>query len=232
MPGMPGMPPRPAAPGGTMPPGPRPAVGGGFGAPSPHGGFGGASPQGGGVMAPGYAAAPAQAQAPAATGPPAYGKASTAPTASAAPVIEGMPTPWPLPSSTQQLGSTTKSVAAANKAVQQGSLGSGQVPLGDPMPAHELSHVQGVLSMLLEASAQDGNAKKREDIAKRLEILYSRLSSGQMKNSTSQKVLQLVKAIEAQDYATAGRLQADLSSNDWEANREWITGLKRLVPQR
>ncbi|CAK0881855.1 unnamed protein product [Prorocentrum cordatum] len=160
--------------------------------------------------------ATAQAQAPAATGPPAYGKASTAPTASAAPVIEGMPTPWPLPSSTQQLGSTTKSVAAANKAVQQGSLGSGQVPLGDPMPAHELSHVQGVLSMLLEASAQDGNAKKREDIAKRLEILYSRLSSGQMKNSTSQKVLQLVKAIEAQDYATAGRLQADLSSNDWE----------------
>merc|ERR1711920_905938 len=116
--------------------------------------------------------------------------------------------------STQQLGSTTKTVAAANKAVQNASLGSNAVPQGEPMAAHELSHVQGVLSMLLEASAQDGNAKKREDIAKRLEVL------------------QLVKAIEAQDYATAGRLQADLSSNDWEANREWITGLQRLVPRR
>merc|ERR1719221_544186 len=183
-------------------------------------------------MPPGHMGAPAPAPAPAVGPPPPGARPSTAPTASAAPVIDGMPTPWPLPSSTQQLGSTTKTVAAANKAVQNASLGSNAVPQGEPMAAHELSHVQGVLSMLLEASAQDGNAKKREDIAKRLEVLYSRLSNGGMKTSTSQKVLQLVKAIEAQDYATAGRLQADLSSNDWEANREWITGLQRLVPQR
>jgi len=174
------------------------------------------------------------AQQPAVGGPPPPGgRPSTAPTASAAPVIEGMPTPWPLPSSTQQLGSTTRSVAAANKAVQSLTVEGSAAPMGDPLPAHDVAHVKGVLSMLLDASSQDGNAKKREDISKRLDMLYSRLQSGAMRNSTSQKVLQLVKAVEAQDYAAAGRLQADLSSNDWNDNKDWITGLKRLgLPTR
>jgi len=87
--------------------------------------------------------------------------------------------------------------------------------------------------MLLEASAQDGNMKKRDDIAKRLEELYGKLEVGQVKTVTAQKLIQVVQAVEAKDYAAAGRVvQLELSKIDWEQNKNWVTGLKRLLPAR
>mmetsp|Transcript_75738 Transcript_75738/g.104727 ORF Transcript_75738/g.104727 Transcript_75738/m.104727 type:complete len:95 (+) Transcript_75738:1-285(+) len=93
-------------------------------------------------------------------------------------------------------------------------------------------HVTNVLNMLLDASAQDGNTKKRDDIAKRLDELYAKLQGGHIKTQASQKVLQMVKAVEAQDYATATKLQMELCSHDWEQNKNWLVGVKRLIPAR
>lgn len=100
------------------------------------------------------------------------------------------------------------------------------------MAAHDLTQVKNVFTMLLDVSSQDGNAKKREDISKRLEDLYSRLQTGAVKTACSQKVLQLVKAVEAQDHQAAGKLQQELCSQDWDANKNWLMGVKRLIPQR
>lgn len=105
-------------------------------------------------------------------------------------------------------------------------------PSGEPMAAHDVSHVRNVFTMLLDVSSQDGNAKKREDISKRLEELYSRLSTGAVKTACSQKVLQLAKAVEAQDNQTAAKLQQELCTQDWDANKNWLMGIKRLIPQR
>lgn len=160
-------------------------------------------------------------------GPP---RASSAPQHSAAPVVADTPVPWPLPTSTQQKLSATSSVAEQNKAVQGGSVGA--VALGEPMAPHDLSHVKGVLGMLLEMSSQDGNARKREDHVKRLEDLYSKLSTGHVRNTASQKVLQLVKMVEAQDYAGANKTMQELSTIDWEQNKNWIQGVRRLIPHK
>jgi len=186
---------------------------------------------------PGFAApapsfgAPAPVYNPATAGPPAGPpRASSAPQHSAKPVVEGTPVPWPLPTSTQQKLSTTSTVAEQNKAVQDGSVGA--VMLGDPMAPHELSHVKGVFGMLLEMSCQDGNARKREDNVKRLEDLYNKLQSGHMRNVASQKVLHVVKSIEAQDYAGANKTMQELSAIDWDQNKNWIQGVRRLIPQK
>lgn len=103
--------------------------------------------------------------------------------------------------------------------------------VGEPLPPHDITHVRNVLSMLLDASAQDGNAKKRDDIAKRLDELYAKLAAGHMKTEASQKVLHLVKCVEAQDYNSANKAQLDLSTMDWEQNKNWIMGVKRLIPR-
>jgi len=100
------------------------------------------------------------------------------------------------------------------------------------MEPHDLTYVQNVLSMLLEASAQDGNMKKREDNAKRLDDLYTRLQGGHVRTTNAQKVLAMVKAVEAQDYTTANKLQTELCSSDWDTNKYWLTCLKRLIPAR
>lgn len=147
------------------------------------------------------------------------------------PVVDNMPTPWPLPTKTQQKLSTTTTVAAANQAVQDQSMGAAAA--GEPMPPHELQHVRGTLSTLLDVLAgQDPNPKKREDIAKRLEELYGKLQAGQIKTATSQKVLALVKAVEAQDHAASSRIQQELYQTDWDINKSWLMGLKRLFAGR
>merc|ERR1740138_1450018 len=101
---------------------------------------------------------PAGGQGPPGGAPP---KLSTAPTASAMPVTDGMPTPWPLPTKTQQIRATNQAVAGANQAVQDNSAGAGIVTMGDPLPPHEVERVKAVMTMMLNNSAQDGNARKR-----------------------------------------------------------------------
>jgi len=167
-------------------------------------------------------------------GPPggAPPRSSTAPTASAMPVTDGMPTPWPLPTKTQSIRATNQAVAGANQAVQDNSVGAGLAPVGEVLQAHELQHVKTVFEMLLNNSAQDGNLRKRDDIAKRLEELYNRLSTGQIKTLASQKVVQLAQAAEQNDFATANKLQMELCTVDWDANKGWLMGVKRLLPTR
>jgi len=100
------------------------------------------------------------------------------------------------------------------------------------MPQHDLMYVKNVLDMLLNASSQDGNQKKREDNEKRLEDLYGKLTNGYLKTTAAQKVLQLVKAVEAQDFMGAAKLQQELCSVDWDVNKFWLMGVKRLIPTR
>jgi len=69
----------------------------------------------------------------------------------------------------------------------------------------------------------------RDDCNKRLEDLYSKLQAGQIKNNTSAKVLELARAIERQDFPSAHKLQAELMTCEWETNKNWLQGVKRLV---
>jgi protein transport protein SEC31 len=239
----PGMGPAPRMPAGSGL-GPAPNVGGGMGgaglgAPgnlgggfgqtgaglgAPAGNLGGGFGQAGGFTPVSNVSAPA----PAYPLPP--GK-STAPTASAMPVTDGMPVAWPLPTKAMQKLATNQTVAGANMQIQEMSAG-GSLVVGEPMAAHDVTHVRNVLTMLLDASSQDGNMKKREDISKRLEDLYQRLQLGHVKTACSQKVLQLVKAVEAQDAAAVSKLQHELCAVDWEQNKNWLMGIKRLIPGR
>jgi len=98
------------------------------------------------------------------------------------------------------------------------------------MQAHDLQTVQTCFAMMLQAvAAKDGNARKRDDIAKRLDDLYAKLHSGSIKTATSQKVVAMVQAINGQDLATAGKIQVELSASDWDQNKNWLMGIKRLL---
>merc|ERR1712061_216296 len=110
--------------------------------------------------------------------------------------------------------------AAANQAIQERSAGG--AIMGEPLAPHDLEHVKGVLTMLVDASSQTLNPKMREDI-------YMKLETGQMKTASSQKVLQMVKNVEAQDYASANKMYTDLSTSDWDNNKGWLQGVRRLI---
>mmetsp|Transcript_11336 Transcript_11336/g.21478 ORF Transcript_11336/g.21478 Transcript_11336/m.21478 type:complete len:1133 (-) Transcript_11336:68-3466(-) len=224
----PSMPPAPHSMGPSnpmMPPAPSPAPAPSYGAPAPSMA---------GVRPPGHAGMAPPVSAPVSSGPPSGPpRLSTAPTASAAPVVDGMPVPWPLPTAQQQKGSRTQSVKDANAAVQNASVGSGMQPVGAPMDPNDMQLVQRVLTMLLDASSQDGNTRKRDDIAKRLQELYDKLAGGFIKPNCQLKLVEMVKCLEAGDYGGANRIyQVDLASSDWDVNKAWLQGVKRLLPTR
>jgi hypothetical protein len=150
------------------------------------------------------------------------------------PMTEGLPVAWPLPTKTQQNLSTTQTVAAQNKAIQDMSAGGGYAAqqVGEPMAAHELANVRNTLGMLLDLSAQDGNVRKRDAIAKSLEELYGKLQNGGVKGPAQAKLMALIQAVEAQDYQGANRIHQELSSVDWDINKGWLMSVRRLIPTR
>jgi len=120
------------------------------------------------------------------------------------------------------------SIANEEEEVQAASEGNSQV-IGDPMNPQDFQRCHAVLGQLLEVPAQDGNQRKREDISKRLDELYNKLQYGYVATPTSQKVMALVGAIEQQDFASANKIQVELSTADWDKNKNWLMGLKRLL---
>lgn len=150
---------------------------------------------------------------------------STHPSSSASPVVEDMPMSWPLPTSTQSKVSVTQATAAANQEIQARTAGT----LGEPMAQHDVERVKGVLQGLLDLSSQDGNVRKRDDIAKRLDDLYGKLATGAIKTATSQKVMQIATSVEAQDLASAKNLHKEITNTDWETNKNWLVGVQRLI---
>ncbi|EER05343.1 conserved hypothetical protein [Perkinsus marinus ATCC 50983] len=170
----------------------------------------------------GGVATPMQQSAPMGSG------TSTAPHAAAVSTTPGLPVSWPVPTSVQQSGYSNPATLSGNQAV--GAHSAPAQPQAPPMAAADVSNCQRVLNQLLEINCQDGNRRKREDLTKRLGELYGKLQSGDISETAQEKVKELCAAVDAQDFNTAKRLVADLSAHEWEHNKNWVMGLRRLMP--
>ena len=157
-------------------------------------------------------------------GPPTSSGVSTAPHATANPVTPGMPTSWPIPTQVQQQLSPgivpPPKLAAPLQAMA-----------GEPVPPQDVAVIQRSLTILLERCAQDGNRRKWEDTASKLNELYRMLSQGLISRESVMKVRELCQSIDRGDFATASRLRVELSTTDWEKNRTWLFAIQLLLPK-
>jgi len=194
-------------------------------------GMGGIGGAGGAYGPPGAAQQPISSQAGALGGggvapPPISAGPSTHPAGGAAGVsASGLPVSWPVPTTTQQLGSTTSTTAHLNRSLHATATSQ---PQSTPMAPGQLDQVKYVLGGLLQ---HEGNSKKKMDVQKKLEELYQKLSTGSISQPAQDKVVSLTRAIESHDYATANKVHLELSNSEWEHNRNWLMGVKRLLPR-
>jgi protein transport protein SEC31 len=175
------------------------------------------------AVGPPVGAPPASLQRPV-TGPPTSSGVSTAPHATANPVTPGMPTSWPIPTPVQQ--QLSPGVVPPPK-----STAPMQTVAGEPVPPQEVSAIQRSLTNLLERCAQDGNRRKWDDTAAKLNELYRMLSQGLISRDSVMKVKELCHSIDRGDFATASRLRVELSTSDWEKNRTWLFAIQLLLPK-
>lgn len=155
---------------------------------------------------------------------------TTAPHSGATPPIPGMPVPWPLPTATQQLNSTTSSTANANKQIQEASKKNSSQMLGKPLSGQLLDMVTNVVnSNLSNIFAND--ARKKMDAQKRFDELFEKLRVGNISETVSAKVVNLCQALQTGDHLTANKIHIDLSSTEWENNKNWLMAFKRIIPK-
>merc|ERR1719456_315089 len=163
------------------------------------------------------------------------GGSSTHPGAVAQSTTAGLPVSWPVPTSAQQSTRQTAATAETNAVARGKALGE-MNQIGRNIDGAELAGIRAPLDGLLEAmcpsqDTQPTSVRKRQDIAKRLEELYGKLQAGQCADSTVQQVTQLAQAVGQQDFATAQRVHMELSKGDWNVHKNWLMGLKRLLPR-
>ncbi|OII71658.1 uncharacterized protein cubi_01272 [Cryptosporidium ubiquitum] len=155
---------------------------------------------------------------------------TTAPHSGATPPIPGMPVPWPLPTATQQLNSITSTTANANKQIQEASKKNNSQIMGKPLSAQLLDMVTNVVnSNLNNIFAND--PRKKMDAQKRFDELFEKLRVGNVSETVSSKVVNLCQALQTGDYSTANKIHIDLSSTEWENNKNWLMAFKRIIPK-
>ncbi|KAH7647951.1 hypothetical protein FG379_001013 [Cryptosporidium bovis] len=155
---------------------------------------------------------------------------TTAPHSGAKPPIPGMPVPWPLPTATQQLSSTTSTTANANRQIQEASKKSSNQNLGQALAPQLMDMVTNVINTSLN-NMFSNEPRKKMDAQKKFDELFEKLRSGNISDSVSSKLVNLCKSIQTGDFSTANKIHIDLSSTEWENNKNWLMALKRIIPK-
>ncbi|KAK9056092.1 hypothetical protein SSX86_027180 [Deinandra increscens subsp. villosa] len=104
------------------------------------------------------------------------------------------------------------------------------------VPAHQKAVIATLSRLFTETSEIMGGshavpAKKREieDNSKKLGALFVKLNSGDISKNASEKLVQLCQALDRGDFATALKIQVDLTTSDWDECSFWLATLKRMI---
>ncbi|KVH97345.1 Steroid receptor RNA activator-protein/coat protein complex II, Sec31 [Cynara cardunculus var. scolymus] len=77
-------------------------------------------------------------------------------------------------------------------------------------------------------------AKKREidDNSKKIGALFAKLNNGDISKNAGEKLVQLCQSLDRGDFATALKIQVDLTTSDWDECSFWLATLKRMIKIR
>ncbi|XP_022018233.1 protein transport protein SEC31 homolog B isoform X1 [Helianthus annuus] len=77
-------------------------------------------------------------------------------------------------------------------------------------------------------------AKRREidDNSKKIGALFAKLNSGDISKNAAEKLVQLCQSLDRGDFATALKIQVDLTTSDWDECSFWLATLKRMIKTR
>ena len=72
-------------------------------------------------------------------------------------------------------------------------------------------------------------ARKLEDVNKRLNILYDKLRGGAISAGVFERLSQLSTSLGVGDGQSALAVHVQITTSDWADNGPWLMGVKRLI---
>ncbi|KAI3796461.1 hypothetical protein L1987_39132 [Smallanthus sonchifolius] len=107
------------------------------------------------------------------------------------------------------------------------------------VPAQQRSVIGTLTRIFNETSEALGGsnavpAKRREidDNSKKIGALFAKLNSGDISKNAAEKLVQLCQSLDRGDFATALKIQVDLTTSDWDECSFWLATLKRMIKIR
>lgn len=97
--------------------------------------------------------------------------------------------------------------------------------LHETMPVEELERMTRALNGLLDRCC----GRVREDAAKRMHALYSKVVARKLPRPIQIQVNEMVTAILAENCAEANRIRAAIASQHWDEHKDWLIGLRHLL---
>ncbi|UVC54150.1 hypothetical protein MACJ_003484 [Theileria orientalis] len=155
-----------------------------------------------------------------------YSGVSSAPGAVAGALNPGMPIPWPNPTPTQQMSSTTVSTQQSNKLIIESTQAQ---PKGEKMGKSDLDMVVSTLHGLV---SNLGDSKMDQDNKKNVNELINSLNQGLLSAEANSLLATLCRAVSNGDHFNSNVILGNIISKLWNnQNKPWIMCLKRIVPK-
>lgn len=80
-----------------------------------------------------------------------------------------------------------------------------------------------------DRTAKPADKKKLADIRKRLNVLYAKMNASEVSQSTLQGLSKICQAMQSGNMDDANRATATLVEEEWDANKEWLPGIRTLI---
>ncbi|KAI9366105.1 hypothetical protein DFJ73DRAFT_772213 [Zopfochytrium polystomum] len=105
------------------------------------------------------------------------------------------------------------------------------LPSQHPLPAIKpmVAALDSLLATVKSLKTNPLQKKEFEDTEKKIAIFVDQLNNSEVPEDVANKMIQLVKALESRDLATASRLQVELMTTRLNASSPWIVGIKRII---
>lgn len=97
----------------------------------------------------------------------------------------------------------------------------------EQMSSEHFAELQGSCGTALEELSGQPAYK---DTADGLQQLYTQLQDGQISPAIQSQLLVIARGISTNDLAVASRAVETLSTQHWEQHKDWLKGMKRLIP--
>lgn len=137
--------------------------------------------------------------------------------------VEGGTWQWCLKHFVEAAKGTAPVDAAGNAALQSYS-----APTDQDCAPEILGVIEKLRSRLVEAR-KSMDARKCDDIEKKLENLYTSLRNGFVSNKTTEQLCAAIQASEGSDIAVVQRCLQDIAKTDFDSSKAWLPALKQLL---
>ncbi|TPX63442.1 hypothetical protein SpCBS45565_g06633 [Spizellomyces sp. 'palustris'] len=150
--------------------------------------------------------------------PPVY---TGAPHAQAPVAQSGLASPGPARTPTPQRPPSAAPVASKYPPGDRSHIPAAHKPLYDGLTKY--------LDLFRSVSSAPQQRRIYDNAERNLNIMFDQLNAEEIPADVVDKMMELVKAMDAQDFATAHRIQIDLLTTRFDATGQWMLVVKRLI---